>query len=249
MFLTAPLQRRFEARRLLEQPLSTRWAAGAGLVVLFAGAAYCMGYALLSGGANEWARAIGWSAGAVLPWLGAFELIKRLERARAPFGWSATLLLLVAAGMFSLGLEAAIDNWIWGATPAPVPLQLLRRLPAVAVLLLLVLMRRSVQAQQARQEEERAAPALAGLRFVRAADNYVELHFVERMRMERETLSRMERRLSRHGFVRVHRSILVHPRHVTRLEPGGRTPSLVLDDGVRLPTGERYREALRHFVP
>lgn len=237
-----------DLRALIERPLSPAAALAVGAAVLIAGASYCMGYAILSGGTNEWTRAIGWSAGAVLPWLVAFEAIKWIE-SRQALRWRAILLMLVATGLASLALEAAIDRWIWGGAPSLLPLQLLRRLPAIAVLLVLLFARRALGVRAGSEAADPETPAVPGLRFVRAADNYVELHFASAMQMQRETLNRTERRLARHGFVRVHRSILVHPRHVAAVESGGRTPVLVLDDGARLPTGERYRAALRHFVP
>lgn len=238
-----PIAARFPRSIDIQRPLPPSFAVLAALAALMAGAAYCMGYSLLSGSSNEWARAIGWSAGAVLPWLIAFELIKRRPNAR----WPAIVLSLVVTGAISLGIEAAVDRWIWGTQPAPVALQLLRRLPAIGVVLMLLGFGRSSDAAES-QADTAPIPA-TGLRLVRAADNYVELHFAGHMEMRRETLARMEKRLSGHGFVRVHRSLLVHPRSVVRIQDGGRTPALVLDDGTCLPTGERYRAALRHFVP
>ena len=237
MTTAAHSPRIFDIRR----PLPPLAATVAGLLALVAGASYCMGYAALSGSTNDWARAISWSAGAVLPWLVAFEWIKR----RGTTAWLPILLILAATALVSLGIEAAIDRLIWDQGSSPVALQLLRRLPAVGVAVLLLALREA----RRRDETELQPVVAADLRFVRAADNYVELHFGAHMEMQRETLARMERRLGGQGFVRVHRSLLVHPRGVARIDAGGRTPSLILDDGTRLPTGERYRAALRHFVP
>ena len=236
-------------RPLVARPLPPLAAALLYTAALWAGAAYCMGYAALSGTANEWARAIGWSTGAVLPWVVAFEGVKRWEARHPPLRWVAIGVAMLATGLLSLGLEIAIDRWVWNGHLAPLGLTLLRRLPAIGIFLLLLAARRGVATPQAQSADEGSALAPTGLRYVRAADNYVELHYAGGMRMERATLSAMERRLRRHGFIRVHRSILVHPRHVGRLEAGGRSPALLLDDGTRLPTGERYRAAIRHFVP
>jgi hypothetical protein len=241
------MRRASPIREAIARPLPAAPAAIALVATLGAGAAYCMGYELLSGGTQEWLRALGWSAGAVLPWALAFEGVKHWETGREPLRWPRLLLVLIGTGLVSLALEAAIDRWIWGGHAAPVGLQLLRRIPAVGVVTLLLIARRTPPSSPSREPE--LAPALADLRYVRAADNYVELHYRGRMRMERATLSHMEQYLRGRGFVRVHRSILVHPRHVVGLEPGGRAPALVLEDGTRLPTGRRYREALRHFVP
>lgn len=233
---------------LLTRPLAPVAAALWLLGALAAGAAYCMGYAILSGGSNAWARAFGWSAGAVLPWAIVFEAVKRWEARRAPLRWEVVAPILAGTGLVSLAFEAGIDRWIWNSPAAPLGLQLLRRLPAIGIVLLLLIARRSAVGPAGAVQDEAPPPALAELRYVRAADNYVELHYARGMRMERETLNRMEQRLRPRGFVRVHRSILVHPRHVTGVEPG-RSPALVLDDGTRLPTGRRYQQAVRHFVP
>jgi hypothetical protein len=239
MLTAARLPHMFDIRR----PLTPTGSIVVGLAVLCAGAAYCMGYSVLSGGTNEWTRALSWSAGAVLPWLVAFEWIKR----RGTTAWPSILLTLAATGLLSLGIEGAIGRLIWAKSSSPVALQLLRRLPAISVVALLLALRGA--GRGALSAGEIVPVAATDLRYVRAADNYVELHFPGRMEMQRETLARMEKRLAGQGFVRVHRSLLVHPRSVVRIEAGGRTPLLILDDGTRLPTGERYRTALRHFVP
>nr|WP_254447717.1 LytTR family DNA-binding domain-containing protein [Sphingomonas sp. ID1715] len=230
-------------------PLRGTALLAAASILLGAGAAYCMGYALLSGGTNAWARALGWSAGAVLPWFLMFEAVKRVEARRgAPLGWRSLAVLLAATALVSLGIEEAVDRLIWGSATAPLPLQMLRRVPALLLLGVLLLLRRGEQRPDMTAARTASDAEAVGLRYARAADNYVELHYSGHMRMERETLARLEARLSGRGFVRVHRSILVHPRWVCRIEPG-RAPTLLLDDGTRLPTGSRYRETLRHFVP
>lgn len=235
---------------LIADPLPPGRALAITAAALIAGAAYCMGYAILSGGTNAWARAIGWSIGAVLPWLVLLEIVKRHESRVGRLSLLQIIAAVTATGIISLVVEYAIDTIVWNSTPAPLGLQLLRRAPPIGlVLLLLMLAGRSSDGAMQERDDAPGVIDPAGLRIVRAADNYVELHYAGRTTLRRETLRAVEAGLRPYGFVRVHRSVLVHPRHVVRVEAGGRTPVLVLDDGTRLPTGERYRETIRHFVP
>ena len=164
----------------IRRPLPPAAIVLAGLAVLVAGAAYCMGYSMLSGSTNDWARSLSWSAGAVLPWLAAFEWIKRRGlTARAPI-----LLVLVATGLVSLGIELAIDRLVWAKPSSTVALQLLRRLPAIGVMVVLLALRNV--GRTSGREADAVPLAATDLRFVRAADNYVELHFAgELLRLDR----------------------------------------------------------------
>lgn len=232
----------------LAKPLRGRNFAAAGCICLFAGASYCMGYAILSGNSNDWLHALGWSIGAVIPWLIAFELLKRIELGKpAPIIWSWVVLMLLLTGIASLLLEALIDDLVWGDPRAPLGLAVLRRLPAVAIVLVLIAATR--QSDRATMPSNEPIGALAShLVYVRAADNYLELHFANRMIMRRQTLASAERELTVLGFVRIHRSILVHPKHFVVATIAGK-PHAVAENGQMLPFGSRYRDSIRHFVP
>jgi len=85
----------------------------------------------------------------------------------------------------------------------------------------------------------------ADVEWIEAADNYLRLHGSGAARLVRGTLGAMEQLLDSHGFLRVHRSLLVNERALRELLPtrsGALT--LVLASGARLVCGRRYRRAL-----
>ena len=92
---------------------------------------------------------------------------------------------------------------------------------------------------------------LADVRWISAADNYIELHLPPRSLLERATLADA---LARPGwaarFVRVHRSHAVNPAHVRRIQrlPSGEAV-LTLASGEALRVSRGYRAALDAFAP
>jgi two-component system LytT family response regulator len=89
----------------------------------------------------------------------------------------------------------------------------------------------------------------AEIDWVEAADNYVKLHLGKVEHLMRETLSSIEQRLSGAGFVRISRSVIVHPRTVRELQPlfhGDQ--AVILKDGTRLTLSRTHRDALDKLV-
>ena len=88
------------------------------------------------------------------------------------------------------------------------------------------------------------------IEWVAAADNYLRVHVPGAEHLVRGTLTALERRLAPHGFLRVHRSLLVNPAAVRQLLPqrGGET-QLVLRDGTVLVAARPYRRALARRWP
>ncbi len=85
--------------------------------------------------------------------------------------------------------------------------------------------------------------------WVEAADNYVKLHLGKVEHLMRETLSSIEQRLGGAGFVRISRSVIVHPRTVRELQPlfhGDQ--AVILKDGTRLTLSRTHRDALDKLV-
>jgi two-component system LytT family response regulator len=78
-----------------------------------------------------------------------------------------------------------------------------------------------------------------------AADNYVRVHVGGRETLVRTTLREFAARLAPHGFLRIHRSLLVNPRVVRELcpRPGGEV-ELHLEDGTQLVSARGYRQAI-----
>lgn len=236
--------------RLVADPWRGAPLAGIALVVWIAGASYCMGYEQLRSGSGNWPGSLLWSAYGVMPWLALFEAVKRRDRRSArPLGVAALLGLLFLTAALSLLLERLAQP-----NGSPFALQVMRRLPALAatILLLLVVRReqnlaaRHVAAAREREVEtlRRHAPAI---RFIRAADNYLELHLDGQVWTRRITMREAEAILEPLGFVRVHRSIIVNRDHVERIVAQKGGPAVRTRDGTMLPTGKAFSANLRQF--
>lgn len=235
--------------RGLSEPLRGPALALVLLVVWIAGAAYCMGYERLSTGLGAWPPSLLWSAYGVLPWLALFEAVKRRDqRSTTPLGPIAIASLLVATGAASLLLEQIAQP-----NGSPLALQVMRRLPAVAATLLLLLLSRRERRMIARQtlasESEtdalrRHAPAI---RWIRAADNYLELHLDGQVWTRRITMREAEAILEPLGFVRVHRSFIVNREHVASVVRHKGEPNVRTRDGTLLPIGKAFSGNLRQL--
>lgn len=235
------------------RPMSPALFASAALAALITGAVYCLGYEALRGGLAQWPPSLLWSACAVLPWLLLFEGVKRHEwAADRPLPVATTVLLLAATALFSLLLETGSDLLL-GHHAAPLGLQLLRRLPAIGATVLLLLLARQAksgatgraQTRTLATEAESLCRYAASIRWIGAADNYLELHLPGQVWMRRMTMREAEQLLAPLGFVRIHRCAIVNRAHVAAVVPGARGVAVRLDDGVELPGGAAFADNLR----
>lgn len=216
-------------RLSLARPLSPARLAlisvGSGLAV----AVYCLVYTNLAGQPSTVRQALTWSLVNILPWVPAIEWARHartLPRALIVLGGGLCVSL-------ALGLAAA-----WPA--AQVDFEFWRRLPAFLILAALVTgLRRWTRPQVPASSAE--LPLLPRqIDWVRAAGNYVELRGRGPTVVHRTPLADLERELSDHGFVRIHRSLLVRRASIARIRPD----DVVLADGTHLKVGKRYRAAL-----
>jgi hypothetical protein len=83
---------------------------------------------------------------------------------------------------------------------------------------------------------------------IRSAGNYSEIIAQGRVHLVRAPLSELAARFAGHGFVRVHRQVVVNRCHVSQIyrDTGGR-PAVQLQCGALLPLGRSYRSALAAF--
>lgn len=214
----------------LHNPLRPIQVALVALALVAAVILYCLTYTALAGRSESALAAAAWAVVNVLPWLAAFEIGKRAPSLGGKACVLAAALILSVA--FGFALLPRLGE---------LPFELVRRLPGL-------LLTASLMGLAARRER-RVAPAEplalpvapAQLDWVAAAGNYVELHGAGRTLLHRAPLSRVEAQLSRHGFVRVHRSTLVRRDRIARVRP----LDVILHDGTSLRTGSRYRAALR----
>jgi hypothetical protein len=209
----------------------------AALALLLAVTGYCLAYTAFAGQPESPGEAAAWTIVNVLPWAAAFELGKRIRRRD---GQAA---VLAAAFLSSLVLGVAL-----GEIGSP-ELESVRRIPG---LLLTVALLAAAGMRTGRRESAPAGPdglplAPGQIEWVAAAGNYVELHGCGRTIVRRASLGSVLGQLSAHGFVRIHRSLLVRGDCIARIRP----TDVVLRDGTSLKTGHRYRAALQalSFVP
>jgi hypothetical protein len=93
----------------------------------------------------------------------------------------------------------------------------------------------------------RVEAPIARVQHVTAEENYVALHGLGGVPpLVRCTLHDMARRLAPHGFVQVHRSVLVRRDAVVGRLSGDR---LRLDDGTVVQVGRRFRSVLERIAP
>jgi len=87
------------------------------------------------------------------------------------------------------------------------------------------------------------------IEWIEAAGNYVRLNADGESHLLRDTLSAVEGRLPRDGFLRIHRSAIVNLDAVRELEPGPRGDFVVvLKSGKRLPLSRGCRDRLEEAL-
>lgn len=229
--------------RALERPLPPAAAFALAALLIAGGAAYCTAYTSLQG---EWESPIEgarWALVNLIPWLAAFEFGKRI-RAAAPariVAWAriTALLALAAGASMALGLLA-------GDAEAPA-FELIRRLPAMALIAALLAIARAPRAAASANDEE--LPFLPGqIDWLRSAGNYVEVRAAGRVALRRMTMRRAEALLAGEGFLRVHRTLIVNAARIEAVRRG-KLHDEIRVEGCWLRVGGAYRHLFRHFVP
>ena len=201
--------------------------------IVVATAIYCVSYNALAGRSESFATGILWALVNVVPFYFAFEAGKR---ARSPVALAACLSAAFAASML---LQILASGW-----PSAPGFELVRRLPALLLVAGLLaggqLLSSGKPRATAASRDSPLPLAPADVDWVSAAGNYVELRRGGRTVLHRAPLSHVQAELERHGFVRIHRSILVRRLAIARVRPN----DVILHDGTSLKTGKRYRSTL-----
>ena len=90
---------------------------------------------------------------------------------------------------------------------------------------------------------------VAEIDWIRAAENYVELHTGSVQYLVRVTMNTLEKSLDPEMFVRIHRSIIVNLGRIRTLQADEHGEFLVtLRDGTRLQSGRAYSDRLRALI-
>jgi two-component system, LytTR family, response regulator len=85
--------------------------------------------------------------------------------------------------------------------------------------------------------------------WVRAADDYVELHADGRRYLLHSTLNKLAEKLDPQTFLRVHRSIVVNLSAIKEITPSFHGEyEITLQDGTELRSGRTYGEAMRQLL-
>jgi DNA-binding LytR/AlgR family response regulator len=232
--------------KALERPLSP--AAGLGLAALLvaAGAIYCTAYTSLQGEWESPTEGALWALVNLLPWLAAFELGKRIRAAAPSRAAASARIAILLAGIAFISMALGL---LLGESEA-LPFELVRRLPAAAlVAALLAIARGGGAAAEAEGEGEGELPFLPGqIAWIGSAGNYVEIRAEGRVALRRMTMQRAEALLAGHGFLRIHRRTIVNAARIEEVRRG-KLYDEVLIEGRWLRVGGAYRHLFRHFVP
>ncbi len=83
---------------------------------------------------------------------------------------------------------------------------------------------------------------------IEAQGNYVRLQRTSGSHLLRESISHMEQKLNGHGFVRIHRSVLVNAACVEELQPWSTGDYLLRARGRQYTVTRSYRKNMRLFA-
>jgi two-component system LytT family response regulator len=85
--------------------------------------------------------------------------------------------------------------------------------------------------------------------WLRAAENYVELHVGPDCHLVEATMAEIARHLDRARFVRIHRSVIVNAERIRNVQSASHSEYLVtLPGGVQLRSGRTYRETMQRLI-
>jgi hypothetical protein len=238
-------------RAIFERPMSPRLAWITGVMLLSSGGIYCLSYSILMQRPDGLGTGLDWALVSLVPWLVAFEAGKRVNC--DPTGtWKANWWRIAAILGVTAAISIAMQNWLWEDAQMSwrdVAVALLRRIPPallISILLLLIpMLHQKAEGGSARSSAEGELPLLPRqIDWVKASGNYLEIKAGQRLILHRMTMSTAEQLLSRHNFVRVHRSALINAERVSKHDRGKIADELVLREGTRFNVGGSYRTSV-----
>jgi two-component system LytT family response regulator len=87
------------------------------------------------------------------------------------------------------------------------------------------------------------------LDWLRAAENYVELHVGPDCHLVEVTMAEIAKRLDPTRFVRIHRSVIVNSRRIKSVRPASHSEYLVtLTNGIQLRSGRTYKNTIQELI-
>ena len=262
----APIPHRWinEASKLgrawIRRPLRAGEIVAAMTLTLLLGTAYCAAYCRIAfypmheGGMPLWLSGW-WAATCLLPWLVAFELLKRLApRVAGRLARLAGFTLIAAAtAAFTIAAQKVGDVDMMGMGKASWPTTVANQMLPIllfGVLARLWAMERSGggPARAGNGVDAEPLPSLASIEWIRAAGNYVEVKCGERLLIRRMTMRSAEEATSSADFIRIHRSVIVRRQSIVGFV-GPRRSRVSLRTGEVMPVGDSYRRSVERLVP
>jgi hypothetical protein len=246
-------------RTIVARPLGGRELTAAAIILLAGGTLYCalycqIAYYPMHAGAMPLWLSAWWAATSLLPWLAAFELVKRVAPRvlSAPLRFLAWLLIAVAAAAVTVLAYWAgeIETMGMGMTHWSTLIASQMQPAVVFVILIGVWTTGSRNAERLSDADSHSdtLPALAMIDWIRAAGNYVELKCGDRLLIRRMTMRSAEAATRSADFLRIHRSVIVRKPLIRGFAGTGR-PRVLLTTGETLPVGDSYRPAVERLVP
>jgi two-component system LytT family response regulator len=85
--------------------------------------------------------------------------------------------------------------------------------------------------------------------WLKAAENYVELHVGPHCHLVEATMAELAKHLDGARFIRIHRSLIVNAERIRKVQPASHSEYLVtLPGGVQLRSGRTYRETVQRLI-
>jgi LytTr DNA-binding domain len=255
---------------LVTVPLTPLRFTGVAGSVTFVAAAYCLAHGLVENDEINLPRTLAWAVTSTLPWVCAWEGLKRLRTHPLRLVLSPALLIAVLVACVALEYVLAAVYSSDAGSLAEILYRLLPIMLGIAVVRWLLQPAAPIvqiaadppspteRLRELQVERVLDVPTRRGMLAVRASDiehvkaagNYVELVTGDRTLLMRTTLQEMGEHLGAVGFVRVHRSLLVNALHVLATRRGPRGRRIVqLRSGTELPVGRQFSDDLGSVVP
>jgi DNA-binding LytR/AlgR family response regulator len=229
----------------------TGLAGGLGLLA----ASYCLAHGLIGDDVINLPRTLAWAVTSTLPWICAWEGLKRLRsrpEQRQQLLLSAAILLAALGASVTAEYALAAIYPVDAASLAQITYRLLPIPLGIAVAAMLLQPKKDRPlSREVPVEQVLNVPTRDGMRpvrprdveYIKAAGNYVELVTSHETLLMRTTLHELCGQLRGLGFVRVHRSVLVNALHVLAVRRGPRGRRIVrVRSGAQLPVGRQFDE-------
>jgi len=88
---------------------------------------------------------------------------------------------------------------------------------------------------------------MEALDWVQAEGEYVRLHVRDQSFLLRGSITSLSDRLASRGFIRIHRSTIINQARLTALHSSRSGATALLDNGVELSVGRKYRQVIRQM--